>query len=156
MVNCKWLIKGSQFTIHKLQLTIKYSTFNIKIIMKKFAFISTNWLQKCYKFVLNKQRSHKHFVDSIKIWWLFAFIIMSWIFYLRFVSLASTEWYFLRQANNELNETSFKHEIVKTKILDQTQKNWEQMYWNNQSKNIIDIRPEIVRIPSKTELTINK
>jgi len=81
---------------------------------------------------------------------------MSWVFYLRFVSLASTEWYFLRQANNDLNETSFSYEIVKTEILDQTQKNWEQMYWNNQNKNIIDIRPEIVRVPSKTELTINK
>ncbi len=124
--------------------------------MKKFAFISTNWLQQCYKFVLNKQRAHKHFMDIVKIWWLFLFIIMSWVFYLRFVSLASTEWYFLRQANNDLNETSFSYEIVKTEILDQTQKNWEQMYWNNQNKNIIDIRPEIVRVPSKTELTINK
>ena len=82
--------------------------------------------------------------------------MMSWFFYLRFVSLSSTEWYFLRQANNDLSAASFEYEIVKTEILDQTQKNWEQMYWNSQNKKIIDIRPEIVRIPSKTELTINK
>ena len=75
---------------------------------------------------------------------------------MRFVSLASTEWYFLRQANNELNSTSFKYEIVKTELLDQTKKNRNQMYGNNKSKRIINIRPEIVSIPTKTELTFRK
>jgi hypothetical protein len=62
----------------------------------------------------------------------------------------------LRQANNELNSTSFKYEIVKTELLEQTQSNRSQMYGDNQNKNIVDIRPEIVSIPSKTELTLNK
>jgi hypothetical protein len=83
-------------------------------------------------------------------------IMMCGFFYLRYVSLASTEGYFLRQANNELNSISFKYEIVKTELLDQNQSNRSQMYGNSQNKNIVDIRPEIVSIPSKTELTLNK
>ncbi len=124
--------------------------------MHKFAFISTNSIQQCCDFVLNKQRAHKHFMDILKIWALLSWILMSGFFYLRFVSLASTEWYFLRQANNELNSTSFKYEIVKTELLDQTKKNRNQMYGNNKSKRIINIRPEIVSIPTKTELTFRK
>jgi hypothetical protein len=121
--------------------------------MKQFAFISTNSIQQCYKFLLNKQRTHKYFLDVVKIWWLFVFVLLCWFFYLRFVSLASTEWYFLRQANNELISIHFQYEIVKTELLDKTQNNREKMYSNNQTKKIVDVRPEIVKIPSKTELT---
>lgn len=125
-------------------------------MMKKFAFISQRSINSCYNFVLNKQRTHKNFLDLLKISWLSLFIMLSWVFYLRFVSLSSTEWYFLRQANNDLSSTNFRYEIVQTETLEQIQNNWEQMYWNNQSKRIVDVRPEIVRVPSKTELTINK
>jgi hypothetical protein len=59
----------------------------------------------------------------------------------------------LRKANNELAAIQFKQEIVKTEILEQTQRNREKMYGNNQTKTIIEIRPEIVKIPSKTELS---
>jgi len=124
--------------------------------MQKFAFISQNSIKQCYNFVLNKQRAHKYFVDIIKIWSLLTWIVISGFFYLRFVSLASTKGYFLRQANNEFNATSFQYEIVKTKLLDQKQENREQMYGNNQNKSIVDIRPEIVKIPTKSELTYNK
>jgi hypothetical protein len=59
----------------------------------------------------------------------------------------------LRKANNELAAMQFKQEIVKTEILEQTQRNREKMYGNNQTKKIIEIRPEIVQIPNKTELS---
>ena len=121
--------------------------------MKQFAFISTNSIQQCYNFLLNKQRTHKYFIDVVKISLLLWFVLLCWFFYLRFVSLASTEGYFLRKANNELSSIHFKHEIVKTEILEKTQKNREKMYGNNQTKQIVDIRPEIVNIPSKSELT---
>jgi hypothetical protein len=121
--------------------------------MKQFAFISTNSIQQCYKFLLNKQRTHKYFLDVLKISWLLSFLLLCWFFYLRFVSLASTEWYFLRQANNELTSVHFQYEIVKTELLNKTQGNREKMYRNNQAKKIVDVRPEIVKIPNKTELT---
>lgn len=59
----------------------------------------------------------------------------------------------LRKANNELAAIQFKQEIVKTEILEQTQRNREKMYGNNQTKKIIEIHPEIVQVPSKTELS---
>ena len=121
--------------------------------MKQFAFISTNSIQQCYKFLLNKQRTHKYFLDLVKISWLLMFLVLCWFIYLRFVSLASTEGYFLRQANNDLLAIHFKYEIVKTELLDKTQNNRETMYWNNQTKKIIDVRPEIVKVPNKAELT---
>ncbi len=121
--------------------------------MKQFAFISTNSIRQCYAFLLNKQKTHKYFVDVIKISGLLWFLLLCWFFYLRFVSLSSTEGYFLRKANNELASIHFRHEIVKTEILEQTQRNREKMYWNNQTKQIVDVRPEIVKIPNKAELT---
>ncbi len=121
--------------------------------MKKFAFISKNSIKEYYNFLLNKQKSHKLIVDTVKLSWLLVFLSLCWLIYLRFVSLASTEWYFLRKANNELAAIQFKQEIVKTEILEQTQRNREKMYGNNQTKTIIEIRPEIVKIPSKTELS---
>lgn len=57
------------------------------------------------------------------------------------------------KANNELAAIQFKQEIVKTEILEQTQRNREKMYGNNQTKKIIEIHPEIVQVPSKTELS---
>ena len=121
--------------------------------MNKFVFISTNSIKEYYNFLLNKQKSHKFIVDTVKLSWLFVFLSLCWFIYLRFVSLASTEWYFLRKANNELAAIQFKQEIVKTEILEQTQRNREKMYGNNQTKKIIEIHPEIVQVPSKTELS---
>ena len=102
--------------------------------MNKFVFISTNSIKEYYNFLLNKQKSHKFIVDTVKLSWLFVFLSLCWFIYLRFVSLASTEWYFLRKANNELAAMQFKQEIVKTEILEQTQRNREKMYGNNQTK----------------------
>ncbi len=121
--------------------------------MKKFAFISKNSVKEYYDFLLNKQKNNKLFLDVIKISGLAGFFILCTLIYLRFVSLSSTEWYFLRKANNELAAIQFKQEIVKTEILEQTQRNREKMYGNNQTKKIIEIHPEIVQVPSKTELS---
>ncbi len=121
--------------------------------MKKFAFISTNSIKDCYKFFLNKQRGNKYIMDILKISVLSVFLMLCGFFYLRFVSLASTEWYFLRKANNELAFIHFEHEVIKTELLDKVQNNREKMYGNSQTKKIIDIRPEVVKIPNKSELS---
>jgi len=52
-----------------------------------------------------------------------------------------------------LTSVHFQYEIVKTELLNKTQGNREKMYRNNQAKKIVDVRPEIVKIPNKTELT---
>lgn len=121
--------------------------------MKKFAFVSSNQIKQCYDFLLNKQKSHKYFMDISKISWLLVLVLLCGFIYFRYVSLASTEGYFLRKANNDLATIRFRHEIVKTEVLEKNQKNREKMHWNNYSKQIIDIRPEIVKVQGKTELT---
>mgnify|MGYP003323505951 CR=1 FL=1 len=110
--------------------------------MKKFAFISTNWIKKCYNFLLNKKKSNEYILDIIKISFIWICILLCLFFYFRNVSLASTQWYFYRQASNELTSAQFLYEIEKTTIMEKTQRNWNDMYSTNQTKNIIDVRME--------------
>lgn len=124
--------------------------------MKKFAFISTNTIKEYYNFLLNKEKTNRYIFDLVKIWWLALFIIVCLFTYFRFVSLSSTEWYWLRKANSDLSALNFQYEIVKTEILEKNQQNWSNMYWNSQTKTIVEVNPELVQIPNKTELTYSK
>ncbi len=124
--------------------------------MKKFAFISTNSIKQYYDFLLNKEKANKYVVDLVKIFWIIFFVILCLFFYFRYVSLASTEWYFLRKANNNLSSLNFEYEIIKTEILEKNQQNWANMYWNNRTKTIVEVSPELVQVPNKTELTYSK
>lgn len=124
--------------------------------MKKFAFISTKWIKKYYNSILNKERNHKYFSDTVKIWLVCCMILLSWFFYLKYISLSSTEWYFLRKANSDLSSLNFEYEILKTELLDKTQQNRWNMYWSNKTKTIVEVRPELVQVPNNSELTYNK
>jgi hypothetical protein len=124
--------------------------------MKKFAFISTNTLKKYYNFLLNKEKSNRYISDLIKISGTLLFIIICWLMYFRYISLASTQWYWLRRANSDLSALNFQYEIVKTEILEKNQQNRANMYWNSQTKTIIEINPELVELPKKSELTYSK
>ncbi len=72
------------------------------------------------------------------------------LMFLIYVNRSSTEGYFLRRANNQLNETNFKHEIVKTTILDLKRINRDKL--NNSdlygpSMNLIDANIESITLP---------
>ena len=121
--------------------------------MKKFAFTHTDWIKKYYDFLLNKEKNNKYLSDVIKISILWVVILVCLAIYFRYVSLSSTEWFFYRQASNQLSATQFKYEIEKTEILEKTQKNRDTMYSSNQNKKVIDVRTEYVKVPTKTELT---
>lgn len=124
--------------------------------MKKFAFISTNTIKEYYDFLLNKERNNRYVFDLVKIGWVILFIIVCSFTYFRFVSLSSTEWYRLRKANSDLSALNFQYEIVKTDILEKNQQNRANMYWNNQTKTIVEVNPELVELPKKSELTYSK
>jgi len=124
--------------------------------MKKFAFISTNTLKKYYNFLLNKEKANRYISDLIKISGTLLFIIICWLMYFRYISLASTQWYWLRRANSDLSALNFQYEIVKTEILEKNQQNRANMYWNSQTKTIIEINPELVELPKESELTYSK
>jgi hypothetical protein len=124
--------------------------------MKLLAFTSKNAINQTYASLLNKYRTYQWIVDIIKIGWLalafFSFILI----YLYFVNKSSTQWYFLRQANNDLNTIKFKYEIVKTNVLNYKQQNRQDMhdtFWTN--NRVVDIHAAIVSIPQNKELTIN-
>ena len=53
-------------------------------------------------------------------------------------------------------ELNFQYEIVKTEILEKNQQNWANMYWNSQTKTIIEVNPELVELPKNSELTYSK
>ena len=124
--------------------------------MKKFAFISTNTIKEYYNFLLNKEKANRYISDLIKISGTLLFIIICWFMYFRYISLASTQWYWLRRANSDLSALNFQYEIVKTEILEKNQQNRANMYWNSQTKTIIEVNPELVELPKKSELTYSK
>ena len=91
--------------------------------MKTFAFVSNNSLKSAYTSILLKYRKQDAVWDIIKVSGLLLVFSLSGIFYLRYVSLASTRGYFLRQANQQLAAVSFKYEIFKTQLLEEKLKN---------------------------------
>ena len=92
--------------------------------MKTFAFVSNNSLKSAYNSILLKYRKQDALLDIAKISILVLVFLVSAGFYLRYVSLASTRGYFLRQENQKLNAVSFQYEILKTQLLEQKLKNW--------------------------------
>jgi hypothetical protein len=91
--------------------------------MKTFAFVSNNTLKSAYTSILLKYKRQDAIRDVAKILILVLVFLISAIFYLRYVSLSSTRGYFLRQENQNLNNVSFKYEILKTQLLEQKLKN---------------------------------
>ena len=91
--------------------------------MKTFAFVSNNTLKSAYTSILLKYKRQDAIRDVAKILILVLVFLLSAIFYLRYVSLSSTRGYFLRQENQNLNNVSFKYEILKTQLLEQKLKN---------------------------------
>jgi hypothetical protein len=124
--------------------------------MKTFAFLPSNSLKNWYESVLIKYRNQDAFMDLVKIWSLIFVLLFCMFVYLRYVSLSSTHWYFLRKENQNLNNVSFQQEIFKTQILDQRQKNREKLNSTKYTKKeVVTVNAQIVTIPVMTELSMN-
>lgn len=123
--------------------------------MKTFAFSPSNSIKNGYENILIRYRNQDAFMDMIKIWALIFVLCFCLFIYLRYVSLSSTRWYFLRQENQKLNNISFQQEIYKTQILDQRQKNWLRVNsTKSQKREVISVNAQIVTIPVVTELSM--
>ncbi|MDD3262247.1 MAG: hypothetical protein PHR61_00205 [Candidatus Absconditabacteria bacterium] len=124
--------------------------------MKTFAFLPTNSIKSGYESILIKYRNQDVFMDLLKIGVLIFVFLFCMFIYLRYVSLSSTHGYFLRQENQNLNNVSFQHEIFKTQILDQRQKNREKLNSTKSAKKeVVTVTSQIVTIPVMTELSMN-
>ena len=91
--------------------------------MKTFAFVSNDSLKSAYTSILLKYKKQDTLWDIVKMIFLLVVFLLAGIFYLRYVSLASTRGYFLRQENQKLSAVSFQYEILKTQLLEQKLKN---------------------------------
>jgi len=123
--------------------------------MRIFAFVS----QKEYR----QQKMQNFFSKYLKTYWTSSFLKISFLFlslffvvfvYLYNVNIASTSWYFLRQANREYESVVFKYEILKSQYLDKKQENWEQLYDKKYWGKVVDIITEVVYIPDWADLAM--
>lgn len=123
--------------------------------MRLLAFTSKNSINQTYASLLNKYKTYQWIIDIIKIGWLALAILCFTLLYLYFINKSSTQWYFLRQANNDLNTISFRYEIIKTTVINYKQENWLQMHDTFWADNkVVDIRATIVNIPQPKELSL--
>lgn len=124
----------------------------IQTKIKIFAYQTFSNFHKSYKSRLTKYRERKELSDFIKISFLFFAACCFWLLFLYYINLASTEWYFMKLANYELNSSKEKSDIVKLEVIRKKKNNRDQLSTPknfNLEKNLITIEiPEL----SETEI----
>lgn len=120
--------------------------------MKTFAFIQKNPLSNVYGSFLHRYRKYDGVMEILKVSALFSGLVLCVFCYLYFINMASTRGYFLRQENLKLSAISFQSEIIKTKMLDYKQQNRDAINGSNFKREIVNINPEVVKIPSMVQL----
>ncbi len=95
--------------------------------MKKFVFIPKKILNGYNNYTNKKQFQGIALSDLIKISTVSLWIIVTLFYYLMFVNLSSTKWYFLKQANRQLDLEKFNYEILKIKILEHEKENRDKL-----------------------------
>jgi len=66
--------------------------------------------------------------------------------------MSSTRGYFLKQADQNMTAINFKYEILKTKLLDYKQQNWNAVSSSSFKRDVVDVSAEIVKIPNGVQL----
>ena len=119
--------------------------------MKTFAFIPGQ-VSKAYTWIVTKYKRYDGMLELLKVWSLVVFLSVCAFFYLYFVNLASTRGYFLKQANQNVTAITFKYEILKTKLLDYKQQNWDAVQSTTFKRDVVSVNAEIVKIPNGVQL----
>lgn len=125
---------------------------HIQTKIKKFAYQSFNNFHKSYKSWLTKYRERQELGDLIKIWLLFFAACTFWLLFLYYINLSSTEWYFMKLANYELNSSKEKSDIVKLEVIRKKKRNRDQLSTPKNftlEKNVITLEiPELSEDPA--------
>ncbi len=118
----------------------------IKTDLIKKLVLSSEWrFHQKYQSWLTKYRIKKELVTLVEICAIaFAALFCLSIFWI-YVNKSSTQWYFLRQARSDYNDTVFKYEIIKTDVLDLKKINRDQLTANNRRTSMW-VNVEIVNI----------
>ena len=119
--------------------------------MRTFAFIPGQ-VNKVYTWIVSKYKRYDSIVELFKVGALSVFLVLCAFFYLYFVNLSSTRGYFLKQANQNMTTITFKYEIIKTKLLDYKQQNWDAVQSTNFKRDVVNVSAEIVKIPTVVQL----
>ena len=56
------------------------------------------------------------------------------------------------KANQNITAITFQYEILKTKLLDYKQQNWNAIQSTNYKRDVVDVSSEIVKIPTNVQL----
>ena len=120
--------------------------------MKTFAFVPQKSLTKMYGSFLHKYRRYDDIIEVLKVGTLSLVLVICLFGYLYLVNMSSTRGYFLRQENQKLSAISFQAEIINTKMLDYKQQNRDAINGSNFQREIVDVNPEVVKIPDKVQL----
>ena len=86
-----------------------------------------------YQSWLTKYRIKKEFVSLLEICLIALVIAFCLVIFLIFTNKSSTQWYSLRQARSVYNNVDFNYWIVKTKVVELNQQNWDKLEQNNSS-----------------------
>ncbi len=119
--------------------------------MKTFAFIPGQ-MTKAYTWIINKYKRYDTIVELLKVSFLSFFLIVCGFIYLYFVNMSSTRGYFLKQANQDMATITFQYEILKTKLLDYKQQNWNAIQSTSFKREVVDVNAEIVQLPGHITL----
>ena len=124
---------------------------HIQTKIKKFAYQSFNNFHKSYKSWLTKYRERQELGDIIKIGLLFFAACTFWLLFLYYINLSSTEWYFMKLANYELNSSKEKSDIVKLEVIRKKKRNRDELSTPKNftlEKNVITLEiPELSEDP---------
>ena len=125
---------------------------HIQTKIKIFAYQTFSNFHKSYKSWLTKYRERKELWDLIKIGLLFFSACTFWLLFLYYINLASTEWYFMKLANYELNSSKEKSDIVKLEVIRKKKANRDLLSTPknfNLEKNVITLEiPELSENPN--------
>lgn len=122
--------------------------------MKRLVLGAEGRFHKMYESWLTKYRNKKETINVFQIICLSIWIFVCIIFFLIYVNKASTEWYFLREANQTFEQISFNYDVIKTKVLELQKQNWDKLNSSEKygpSITLLDANVETIMISEETK-----
>ena len=114
-------------------------------LIKKLVLFSEWKFHLKYQSRLTKYRVKKELVTLVEICMIAFAALFCLAIFLIYVNKSSTQWYFLRQARSDYNDTVFKYEIIKTDVLDLKKINRDKLK-ENDSRTSMWVNVETVNI----------
>jgi predicted PurR-regulated permease PerM len=119
--------------------------------MRKLVLRSEGSFHQLYQSWLTKYRNKKETISLIQIFFLLLGIFACFLVFLIYVNKASTQGYFLRDANSTLNHITEQYETIKPKIMNLEEQNMNKLNSSEKygpSITILDTKVETLMLPN--------